>query len=345
MNNAMDFLNLKISDLVVEMDLSSLSQKVRREVAEMFSGFLSHDGGVSPQSVEVRNVSPGRRNSGQDMEGLLLRCLGSPLYKFPFTSDPNKEASHHIKELRPYLRDPQFQAFLKEAEDPEKIMVYPLGNACVIHRADNNRSLLFLKGRGWSKTKASIVHRATYFVAATSLPLQNSLLLHGVGITRNNLGCLFLGASSAGKTTVAELSPEREVISDDGIIVKREGSRYFLSPSPFDQFTGPRRQLRDAPEQQKAKLAMGFFLQKDTVNYLEGLSPADSSSLILKKYIHFFRYVTPEMAKSTFRLVTDLCRKVPFYTLHFRKDPSFWEAVEQELFRNITSTREVDYGT
>jgi hypothetical protein len=33
-------------------------------------------------------------------------------------------------------------------------------------------------------------------------------------------------------------------------------------------------------------------------------------------------------------LAADLCRDIPFYRLHFRKDPTFWPLVERVLEEN-----------
>ena len=117
-------------------------------------------------------------------------------------------------------------------------------------------------------SKVGTICEAIYFTASIQMPVVDSCMLHGVGIRRNGAGHLFLGLPGDGKTTLAGLSPPEGMISDDGIIARREGSNYYLDPAPLDQSYS----FKDDPGTNPAeggRLAMGFFLRKDERAYLE----------------------------------------------------------------------------
>jgi hypothetical protein len=73
------------------------------------------------------------------------------------------------------------------------------------------------------------------------------VILHACGIARSGRGILFIGESGAGKSTLAELwqlEPEIEVLSDDRIIVRKEGGALWMYGTPWHgtaRFASPRR--------------------------------------------------------------------------------------------------------
>ena len=163
-----------------------------------------------------------------------------------------------------------------------------------------------------------------------ALPLVNGIMLHGVGVEKEGIGHLFLGLSGCGKSTVARFSPGAGLISDDGIIVQKDGPDYTLAPAPIDQSSSYRGdRMRNFLK--RTRLSLGFLLEKDTRVYLDRVLPSDACSIILKNHIHYFRHFPPESAEKTFSLISGLCRRVPFYRLHFRNDPSFWSSIEEEV--------------
>jgi hypothetical protein len=85
--------------------------------------------------------------------------------------------------------------------------------------------------------------------------------LHGCGIADGDAGYVFAGHSGAGKTTLARLwvnAAGVEVVSDDRVIVRREGGRCWMYGTPWHgegEFASPRRVpltriflIRHAPE-------------------------------------------------------------------------------------------------
>jgi hypothetical protein len=324
-------MRLNISNLVLDLVVKGIKPELREELDEMFSPFISHNGHSANETLDVipLKILIGR-HARPDLVEFVRQSLKIPLSKFPFTSDLERETDKTLKRMKRFLGHAEFNALLNGLEFPEDITFYPLKRSCLIRRRSSAKATLLVKSGCRKRTKLASIYGATYFTTCTALPPLDGLMMHGVGIKRKGAGCLFLGLSGDGKTTIAGLSDLEDVISDDAVIVEKNELSYFLVPTPFDQLSCSDQNIKISPSG-RTKLSIGFFLEKDTKVYLEKVSPVDSCSFILKNHIHFFRYFSPEIVEKTFYLVTGLCRQTPFYRLHFRKDLSFWSLIEEEL--------------
>jgi hypothetical protein len=324
-------MRLNISHLVLDLVLEGLRPELCEELAEIFSPFISNNGHSPNETLDLVPLKSfmGRR-ARPDLVEFVRQSLKIPLSKFPFTPDLEKETDKTLKRMKGFLGHSEFNTLLNKSKHPEQIVFYPLKRSCLIRKGSSGKSTLFFKSGCLRRTKLASIYGAAYFTTCTALPLFDALMMHGVGIKRKGTGCLFLGLSGYGKTTLAELSGPEQVISDDAVIVEKTGSDYFLVPTPFDQLSFYNRDIRKSPSD-RTGLTIGFFLKKDNEAYLEEVSPVDSCSFILKNYIHFFRYFPPEIVERAFYLVTGLCHRIPFYRLHFKKDLSFWSLIEYEL--------------
>ena len=324
-------LRLHISHLILDMDVSRLGPKLCQELEDLFHPFLMHNGQNPHETLNVVPIqTPIGKSMAPDLKTFVKQSLRAPLARFPFATDLEGDVAYQLKRLRTFSKNADFKAFLNGSHNPEDVVFYLLSKGCLIRKSDSATSTLFLKTRCKRSVKRASIYSALYFTASVALPLLHGIMLHGVGINRRGLGLFFLGLSGAGKTTLAQLSDPTEVISDDGIIVEQAGGDYFLAPAPFDQASSLRQHCNISPEH-RSKLTMGLFLKKDKRVYLEKVSSLEACPLILKNQIHFFRFFPPHIAEEAFYFVTDLCRKIPFYRLHFTKDRLFWPLVEKEL--------------
>lgn len=331
-------IHLDISDLVLRLDLSGTELKLREEMAEIFSHFLTREDVEPHEVLRIVPVRTRRWKSVADEHLSFIReALREPLRKFPFTADMDRDIRRLQKRLRPFVASRETRVFLVDAGVPQDIQIYQLPRGWLVRRHSLRESVLFLKAQSRRRLKAASIYGAAYFVASSAIPFQDGVMLHGVGVSRRNLGFLFLGASGGGKTTVAEFSYPGKVISDDCIIIKRDTEGYCLQPSPFDHYP-----VSDSG--QRVALDMGFFLHKDERVYLEGVSPSEACSRILMNFIHHFRYYSADATERSFNLITDMCRHTPFFTLHFDRSPSFWELLEGKLYVLNSKFREKDYG-
>jgi hypothetical protein len=155
--------------------------------------------------------------------------------------------------------------------------------------------------------------------------LHHSVFVHGCAVRQEGKGLLFAGASGAGKSTLGGLFKECRdclVLSDDRIIIKKEGVQYVLYGTPWHGSL-------PFSSNQKVPLSKVFFLKKAKRNRLIPLSPAES----LRRMICFSFLPYWEKAYMDEVLVSlkDLSRQNIFYELSFRPDKSVVEYIENAL--------------
>jgi len=172
-----------------------------------------------------------------------------------------------------------------------------------------------------------------WFIASLAIFVRNmftlililkdqGLVLHAVAVLRDGEGYVFLGPSGSGKTTVAQLSPECVVLSDDIVFVKPFGHSYAVFPTPCwgDMQRGDR-------ENRGYPLKMMFKLARDSEVYLRPYGLAEGISEV---------FTIPHIPLDTLSLKDVLKRyrrllaMVPCYEMHFARDGRFWQAIDRE---------------
>ncbi len=150
---------------------------------------------------------------------------------------------------------------------------------------------------------------------------DNGIALHALGVLRNGEVYVFFGPSGSGKTTVAQLSPEYVILSDDIVFIKPLGSSYGVFPTPCwgDMQLGDR-------ENRGYPLKGMFKLVKDREVYVKpyGLTHGISE-------IFTVPHIPPNSLPFEDLLVRyqRLLKEVPCFEMHFTKDGRFWEAIEE----------------
>jgi len=343
MSLTMNQLKLNIAKLHFRIDTSGLKPWVFRELSENFSSFINYNGDISDETLEVVTFKTWKKGRIDPvLETVIKKCLKNPLEKFPFRDDPDKDVADFFKYLKSFFIDKRFRSFIEGMRGSKEIVVYPVSRGCLLRKGQPARSALFIKTGFFRGPQINSICEAIHISASMALPIKGSIMLHGVGMRRQGIGHLFLGPSGGGKSTIAQMSPPEDVISDDGIIVEKGVSGFNLAHAPIDQsiFYRDNSKMRIPGN---TVLNMGFFLKKDNSVYLEEVSPSDACSIILKNHIHYFRYFPPKSVENSFSLISDLCRNVPFYRLHFRKDSTFWSVIDKEI-KKVYSSQETDNG-
>jgi len=150
---------------------------------------------------------------------------------------------------------------------------------------------------------------------------QGGLVLHACGVISNRRAFVFYGPSGSGKTTVACLSSDRTILSDDIVIVKKQNGKFRAFGVPF------RGDLPEAPRtNDSADLAGIFILHKATENRLEPL-PISLAAARLTACVPFVMS-EPHNAQRVMRVANELATSVPRYALHFKRDPEFWSLLD-----------------
>lgn len=166
-----------------------------------------------------------------------------------------------------------------------------------------------------------VVLAAGYGSAGTHVFHSSALAL------RDGRAVLLLGPSGAGKTTAARLALDagRPVLSDDLNLVDAREPAIFVQAFPYSGSYGPR-QWQGIPAY---PLAAVFRLEQAGRHEVVPARAADAIARLAA--CSPFVNAMPGQYEKLLESLTDLVRRVPTYTLRFRKDPGFLELVENAL--------------
>ena len=166
-----------------------------------------------------------------------------------------------------------------------------------------------------------IIENFLRVVFAHEILRRGGLLLHGAGVVRDGAAYVFFGPSGSGKTTVTTLSAGDRILSDDLVMILPRGSGFAAFSVPFrGLLTPPSTSDRDYP------LAGLFRLVKDTVDRVE---PLDGPRAV-GELVQSLPFVTdcPGAAPRMLEVASAVAAAAPVRRLRFRKDRTFWSAVE-----------------
>ncbi len=147
-------------------------------------------------------------------------------------------------------------------------------------------------------------------------------LIHGASILKDGKVHIFFGPSAAGKSTLAEISKEGDVISDDLTIIIPSEEGLIALGSPF----------RGTYE--KGKIVKGKFpvvafyrIIKDDKDFIEIKNP----SIYFADIIANIPFVVDKLGqrRDIFEQIRKNMIRVPVYYLHFSKKGNFWRAIEK----------------
>jgi hypothetical protein len=150
---------------------------------------------------------------------------------------------------------------------------------------------------------------------------DDGLVLHAVGILKKDEAYIFVGPSGAGKSTVAGLSLDKVVLSDDIVMIKKEQGEFRVFPTPCwgDKQRGPR---------QNRPYCIGaiFKLIQDKKVFIEDFSLSYSlADIFTIPHIPAHSVPKDEVVARFLELITT----VPYRGLHFLPEPSFWGCIEK----------------
>ena len=151
---------------------------------------------------------------------------------------------------------------------------------------------------------------------------RGGALVHGASAVRDGKGYLFFGESGAGKSTLSEVNRRAAVVSDDlSLLLPREDGGLDLVGTPFrGTYEG------GAPVVGRFPLAAGFRIIKASA---AAVRPAPRPLVFgqLVGNLTFVAEAFPARA-DLFDRVERAFAKVPLHHLEFRKDDSYWDAID-----------------
>ena len=156
----------------------------------------------------------------------------------------------------------------------------------------------------------------------TFMPCFYSLMIHSSGILRGNKVVVFLAPSGGGKTTVVINSKKNLVLSDDQVVLSKEGGLIEAHSSPFGRFTsGPC----------SGRLSGLFLLEKSDRFRLSPMGSQDMLQCIWSSNPDYFLLFPRELKMRAFGILSDACRQAHTYKMEFPKDHIDWDAIDAAM--------------
>jgi len=144
-------------------------------------------------------------------------------------------------------------------------------------------------------------------------------LLHAATIVRNGKAFVFTGRSGAGKSTVAALSPEGSVLTDEISLLRRENEAWRAYGTPFWG------EFRAAGSNTSAPVAGIFRLLQAGENSLTPLSVREILRVLLPNVLFFSK--EPLANERLLNILSRAAEEISCGSLSFRKDPTFWKVL------------------
>ena len=158
-------------------------------------------------------------------------------------------------------------------------------------------------------------------VYSLALVEDRGLVIHAASLIRNGRAFLFPGRSGSGKTTIARLSRDATLLSDELSIVRLGDGRARCHGTPFWG------ELARGGEDRAAPLHAIYFLQHGHRHAVEALAPGQALQRLLPNVLFFAREA--RVTARVFDIAADLVDAVPSYNLSFRRDAGFWEIIDR----------------
>ena len=149
----------------------------------------------------------------------------------------------------------------------------------------------------------------------------HGLVIHAASLIRHGRAFLFCGPSGSGKTTIARLSPDATLLSDELSIVRTTERRASCYGTPFWG------ELARAGQDHTASLHAMYFLHHGSRHAVEGLRPRQALERLLPNILFFAR--DADLTARVFGIAADLVDAVPSFDLSFRLDAGFWEVIDR----------------
>lgn len=153
------------------------------------------------------------------------------------------------------------------------------------------------------------------------LTTRVGFLLHAATVIRKGKAYVFMGRSGAGKSTVASLSPEGSVLTDEISLLRFENGEWRAFGTPFWG------EFRAAGSNTSAPVRGIFRLLQASENRVTLFRPAELLRELLPNVLFFSP--EPEANRRLLKILGQAAETICGYELAFRKDPVFWEVLPE----------------
>ncbi len=211
----------------------------------------------------------------------------------------------------------QFPEYKKDFPEHENTIASSCLDSLLLFDPDTAAGRIYLLKKGPECFRP--LHRLFWMYLAQVLGERKSCFIHSAALVQDGKGYLFLGDSGAGKSSLAKVSDQAMVLSDDSPVLCKQNGDYVVFSSPFHQMN-PLMGWNTEAIGLSAIVEALCFLTKDDRLCLDWISRKKAVSMILKRYILFFPYISGQAKSALFDLILELCHRLPIHNLHFRLD-------------------------
>lgn len=135
--------------------------------------------------------------------------------------------------------------------------------------------------------------------------LNNAIMIHSSGVTKQGKGRVFTGVSGKGKTTMARLWFEKgaQVLNDDRLMIVKSDTGYRIHNTPMFYADKPR----------SATLTAIYIIYHNPENKIERLQGAEAASAVMANLIQ--HGYAANVVQKHLRFVGEMIAKIPIYRL------------------------------
>jgi len=249
---------------------------------------------------------------------LAISILNMPKRGLPFLNNakiPVVEQLVPTKDVAAWLRE--YKGYQEDFSITETTISSLCQGGLLLFDPDVKEGHMYLLQRGYKTFQP--LYRLMWMYFAQVLGECGACFIHAAALAKDGEGYLFMGDSGAGKSTLASLCKDCEVLSDDGPILSKQNGECLVYPSPYSQIRGINGINNEAVHMAAPLKRMHFLIKAERV-LLEEISKGVALLQIIKRFIHFFPYLSVDAKTTLFELFSDMCYKIPCYNFYFRLD-------------------------
>lgn len=153
-----------------------------------------------------------------------------------------------------------------------------------------------------------------------ALVAVGGVLIHAASLARDEQAYVFPGRSGAGKTTVARLSPESRLLSDELSIVRVDGESVRGYGTPFWG------ELARGGGNERVPVAGLYFLRQANRHEAIRCTRTRAVAALMPHVVFFSR--DPRLVARALDVAATVAARVPCFDLLFRRDAGFWGAID-----------------
>ncbi|MBN1527392.1 MAG: hypothetical protein JW919_07410 [Candidatus Omnitrophica bacterium] len=181
-----------------------------------------------------------------------------------------------------------------------------------------------------AKGTASLATGAEFGIAdvlrlLTSVTLlrRQGFLLHASAVLRKGHAYVFFGPSESGKTTVARLSGEDKILTDETAAIALSGNAYYAYATPFAG------EFEKVSENTGGPIRALMLLRKDDKFAHRALSRKEAVQELFRSVI--MPPADIRTFNAVFAALDALAAGVPCYEFHFKAEPELWRYIDGSI--------------